>query len=73
VRSRRIGGVDTVILRDGELGSFAVALEWTDLAAPSSTGRVDGSTARLEVYALCDLVALIDAVAQARARGGLAK
>jgi hypothetical protein len=61
-----------VILRDPELGSFAVPREWTDLAAPNSTERVDGSTQRLEVYALCDLVALIDAVV-ARSRGGLAK
>jgi hypothetical protein len=61
-----------VILRDGELGIFAVALEWTDLAAPSCIERVDGSTARLEVYALCDLVALIDALA-VRSIGGLAK
>jgi len=62
-----------VILRDGELGCFAVALEWTDLAAPSGIELVDGgSTARLEVYALCELVTLIDAVA-ARSSGGLAK
>ena len=61
-----------MILRDGELGSFAVALEWTDLAAPSCSGLVDGTTARLEVYALCELVALIDAIA-GLPRGGLAK
>jgi len=61
-----------VILRDGELGSFAVALEWTDLAAPSCTELVNGTTAHLEVYALCDLVALIDAVS-GLSRGGLAK
>jgi hypothetical protein len=75
LRSRRIGGVDTVILRDGELGSFTVALEWTDLAAPSSMELVDGSTARLEVYALCDLVTLIDALAARSigSIGGLAK
>jgi hypothetical protein len=72
LRSRRIGGVDTVILRDGELGCFAVALEWTDLAAPSCSELVNAKMARLEVYALCELVALIDAIA-GLSRGGLAK
>jgi Family of unknown function (DUF5372) len=72
IRARRVSGVDTVILRDPELGSFAVPREWTDLAAPHFTERVDGSTQRLEVYLLCDLVTLIDAVV-VRSRGGLAK
>ena len=61
-----------MVLRDGELGSLAVALEWTDLAAPSWTELASGSPARLDVWALCDLVTLIDAVAGI-SRGGLAK
>jgi hypothetical protein len=44
LKRRRVGGVDTLILRDAERGSFAVAREWTNLAAPGSCERADGST-----------------------------
>ena len=47
LKARCVAGVDTLILRDAERGSFAVAREWTDLAAPNSCERVDGSTGRL--------------------------
>jgi hypothetical protein len=72
LKARCVAGVDTLILRDAERGSFAVAREWTDLARPNSCERVDGSTARLDLGSLCDLVALIELLA-ARAHGGLAK
>ena len=44
----------------------------TDLAKPNSCERVDGSTARLDLHSLCDLVTLIELLA-ARSCGGLAK
>jgi hypothetical protein len=72
LKTRCVAGIDTLILRDAERGSFAVAREWTDLAAPSSVERVDGSTARLELHLLCDLVTLIELLAS-RSRGGLVK
>jgi hypothetical protein len=72
LKARCVAGVDTLILRDAERGSFAVAREWTDLAAPSSCERVDGSPARLALHSLCDLVTLIELLA-ARSRGGLVK
>jgi Family of unknown function (DUF5372) len=60
LKRRCVGGVDTLILRGGERGSFAVAREWTDLAAPGSWERADGSTGRLDLHSLCDLVSLIE-------------
>jgi hypothetical protein len=72
LKARCVAGVDTLILRDTERGSFAVAREWTDLAAPNSCERVDGSTGRLDLHSLCDLVTLIEVLA-ARSRGGLAR
>src|SRR5450755_429697 len=35
LKKRRIGGVDTLILREVQRGSFSVAREWTDWADPS--------------------------------------
>jgi hypothetical protein len=72
LKARCVAGVDTLILRDAERGSFAVPREWTDLAATNTHERVDGSTARLELHSLCDLVTLIELLA-ARSRGGLVK
>jgi hypothetical protein len=69
---RRVAGVDTLILRDAERGSFAVARDWTDLATPDHTVDLDDSVGRLDVYLLCDLVSLIELLAN-RSRGGLAK
>ncbi len=72
LKARCVAGVDTLILRDAERGSFAVAREWTDLAKPNSCERVDGSTARLDLRSLCDLVTLIELLAT-RSCGGLAR
>ena len=63
LKRRRVGGVDTLILRDAEHGSFAVAREWTDLAAPGAWERADDSTGRLDLHSLCDLVSLIELLA----------
>jgi Family of unknown function (DUF5372) len=72
LKARCVAGVDMLILRDAERGSFAVAREWTDFATPNACARVDGSTGRLDLHCLCDLVTLIELLT-ARSRGGLAK
>jgi hypothetical protein len=72
LKARCVAGVDTLILRDAERGSFAVPREWTDLAAPNNCERIDGLTVRLDLHSLCDLVTLIELLA-ARSRGGLVK
>jgi hypothetical protein len=67
-----VAGVDTLILRDTERGTFAVAREWTDLAAPRHAEHLGGSVGRLDLHSLCELVELIEIWAD-RSRGGLAK
>jgi len=67
-----VAGVDTLILRDAERGSFAVARDWTDLATPDQAVDLDDSVGRLDLYSLCDLVSLIELLT-VRSRGGLAK
>ncbi len=63
LKRRGVGGVDTLILRDAERGSFAVAREWTDLAAPGSCEQADGSARQLDLHSLCELVSLIELLA----------
>jgi hypothetical protein len=72
LKARCVAGVDTLILRDVERGSFAVAREWTDLAKPNPCERVGGSATQLDLHSLCDLVTLIELLA-ARSPGGLDK
>jgi hypothetical protein len=36
LKVRRVSGVETLSLRHGELGSFAMAQEWTDWAPPDA-------------------------------------
>jgi len=72
LKERRVAGVDTLILRDAERGSFAVALEWTDRAMPAAYERLGISPGRLDLDSLCDLVTLIELLA-ARYHEGLAR
>jgi hypothetical protein len=63
LKQRRVAGVDTLILRDAERGSFAVPVQWTDRATPRAHERLGGSPGRLDLDSLCDLVELIDLLA----------
>jgi hypothetical protein len=60
LKERRVAGVDTLILRNAERGSFAVAREWTDRATPSAYEALDITPGRLDIQFLLDLVALVE-------------
>jgi hypothetical protein len=60
LKERRVGGVDTLILRDAESGSFAVAKEWTDRATPCSGGSIGMTAVYFEVDSLFDLITLME-------------
>jgi hypothetical protein len=60
LKKRRIAGVDTLILRELERGSFSVAREWTDWADPSPR---DLTPQRLDAASLFQLAALLDDLA----------
>jgi hypothetical protein len=72
LKQRRVAGVDTLILRDAERGSFAVPVQWTDRAMPGVYERLGGSPGRLALDSLCDLVELLELLA-ARSPSGLVK
>ena len=60
LKERRVAGVDTLILRNAERGSFAVAKEWTDRARPSPYEAPGMTPGRLDAQFLLDLVALVE-------------
>jgi Family of unknown function (DUF5372) len=72
LKERRVAGVDTLILRSSECGSFAVAKEWTDRATPSPYEALGMTPGRLDIEFLLDLVTLVEQLA-ARSKKGLAK
>ena len=59
LKTRRIGGVDTLILREPARGSFSVAREWTDLADPSLYESLDLLPRRLYADLLLELAVLL--------------
>lgn len=67
-----MGGVDTLILRDTERGSFAIPKEWTDRAAPCPYETIGMTLGRLDIELLLDLVTLMEQLT-AQSKRGLAK
>jgi len=62
LKARRIGGVDTLILRESARGSFCVPQEWTDRADPP----LDLPPRRLDAESLLELAALLEQLAPKR-------
>jgi hypothetical protein len=72
LKQRRVAGIDTLILRGGGRGTFAVPVQWTDRAAPGTYERLGGSPGQLDLDTLCELVEFIELLTL-RARSGFAK
>ena len=60
LKKRRVAGVDTLILREPECGSFSIAREWTDWADPSVYEMFGLPPSRLDAESLLELVTLLD-------------
>ena len=58
-----MSGVDTLILRELERGTFSIARNWTDWADPSPYGELGLPPRRLEGHSLLELVALLEELA----------
>ena len=63
LKRRRLAGVDTLILRGLEHGTFVVAREWTNWADPNPYGGL--TPPRLNIYSLLELVDLLEQVSRA--------
>jgi hypothetical protein len=69
LKKRRIGGVDTLILRECKRGSFSVAREWTDWADPSLYDPLGCPPRRFEAESLLELVALLEQLTMPKQKG----
>ena len=63
LKKRHIAGVDTLILRELERGTFSVAREWTDWADLSLYDSLGLPRQRLDADALFELTGLLDQLA----------
>ena len=64
LKTRRVAGIDTVILKGTAGGTFAVPLAWTDRAKPSPWEAVGKNPPQLDVPSLWTLVELLDSLSQ---------
>jgi hypothetical protein len=59
LKVRRVSGVETLSLRHPDLGSFAMAREWTDWAPPGAQGMpTDRQPLLIDAFALLALAEL---------------
>ena len=66
LKTRRVSGTDTLILRHPQLGSYAIAQEWTDWGLPDAASVSDSVAHKLEATTLLQLVTLL---AEVQSRG----
>ena len=69
LKKRRVAGVDTLILRELERGSFSVAREWTDWADPTLCDSLGLPPQRLNVRSLLELANLLEALTKSKQIG----
>jgi len=69
LKKRRLAGVDTLILRELERGSFSIAREWTDWADPPLSDSPGFSPQRLDAPSLLELVTLLEAITKSKQIG----
>jgi Family of unknown function (DUF5372) len=69
LKQRRLAGVDTLVLRECERGSFSVAREWTDWADPSPYVALSLPTRRLDASSLFELVGLVEQLTRSEQKG----
>ena len=69
LKKRRVAGVDTLILRELERGSFSVAREWTDWADPTLCDSLGLLPQRLDAQSLHELVNLLEVLTRSKSIG----
>ena len=69
LKKRRIAGIDTLVLRELERGSFSVAREWTDWADPPLSDSLGIPKRRLDAQSLLELAALLGLLSNPKQKG----
>ena len=62
LKTRRVAGTDTLILRHPDRGSYTVAREWTDWRIPDDSTLTDLPARKLDAAALLHLSSLLEQV-----------
>ena len=68
-KARRIAGIDTLLLRELDRGSFSIAREWTDWADPSPYNSLELPPRRLDADSLFALAALLERLTHPEQKG----
>jgi len=68
LKVRRVAGVETLSLRHHDLGSFAMAREWTDWAPPGASAVSPGKSLMIDAFGLLSLTELVTSLTR---NGGL--
>ena len=69
LKARRIAGIDTLLLRELDRGSFSIAREWTDWADPSPYDSLGLPPQRLDADSLLELASLLEQLAKPEQKG----
>ena len=69
LKKRRLAGVDTLILRELDRGSFSIAREWTDWADPRLSDSPGFPPQRLDAPSLLELVTLLEVLSKSKQIG----
>ena len=69
LKERRSAGIDTLLLREQDRGSFSIAREWTDWADPSPYAALGLPLRRLDANSLFELAALLDQLTKPEQKG----
>ena len=69
LKARRIAGIETLLLRELDRGSFSIAREWTDWADPSLYDSLDWPPRRLDADSLFELAILLERLTHPEQKG----
>jgi Family of unknown function (DUF5372) len=69
LKARRIAGIDTLLLRELDRGSFSIAREWTDWADPSPYCLFGLAPRRFDADSLFELAALLEQLTSPEQKG----
>jgi hypothetical protein len=69
LKARRIAGIDTLLIRELDRGSFSIAREWTDWADPSPYCLLGLAPRRLDAALLFELATLLEQLTSPEQKG----
>jgi hypothetical protein len=62
LKQRRTAGIDTLLLRELDRGTFSIAREWTDWADPSPYGSLGLPPQQFDADSLFELATLLEQI-----------